>query len=321
MQPAASTRLRLLRAGVDIGGTKTDAVLIDGNGTVVDREHRASGFGREAVLTTAVGAATRLAERNGIRVDQLASVGVGIPGMVDACGVVGHAVNLGIKELDVRAELSRRLGTGVRVENDVNAAAIGAHRLLGREARSTTASLAYLNLGTGLAAGIVLNGRLWRGSSGVAGEIGHIPSDPNGPLCRCGQRGCLEAVASGYGLSQRWPSADPVPAVALFRAADAGESAAVAARDGFLTGAASAVRMLVAAFDVDTVVLGGGLSSLGERLLSGMGQTFAEWSASSAFIASLNLADRVQLVPDGTPVAALGAAYIGQGDPGRPEAQ
>jgi glucokinase len=114
MQPAASTRPRLLRAGIDIGGTKTDAVLIDGNGTVVDRERLASGFGREAVLTTAVGAATRLAERNGIRVDQLASVGVGIPGLVDADGVVGHAVNLGIKELDVRAELSGRLGSGVR---------------------------------------------------------------------------------------------------------------------------------------------------------------------------------------------------------------
>jgi predicted NBD/HSP70 family sugar kinase len=321
MQPAANTRHRLLRAGIDIGGTKTDAVLIDDIGTVVDRERTASGFGREAVLTTALGTATRLAERNGIQVDQLASVGVGIPGMVDASGVVGHAVNLGIMELDVRAELSRRLGTDVLVENDVNAAAIGAYRLLGREAGSKTASLAYLNLGTGLAAGIVLNGRLWRGSSGVAGEIGHIPTDPNGPLCRCGQRGCLEAVASGYGLSQRWPSADPVPAIALFCAADAGESAAVAARDGFLTGAASAVRLLVAAFDVDTVVLGGGLSALGEPLLSGMRRTFAEWSASSAFIASLNLADRVQLVPDDTPVAALGAAYIGQGDPVRPGAR
>lgn len=88
-------------------------------------------------------------------------------------------------------------------------------------------------------------------------------------------------VPSGYRLSQRWPPAEPLPAVALFRTADMGESASVAARDGFLTGAASAVRLLVAAFDVDTVVLSCGLSSLGERLLSGIGRTFAEWSASS----------------------------------------
>jgi len=109
-------------------------------------------------------------------------------GAVDvASGRVEHAVNLGLSGLDLGSEVAARLGRSVRVENDVNAAALGAFSLLGR---TSSQSMAYLNLGTSLAAGLVLGGRLWRGSRGVAGEIGHIPVDPAGDRCGCGQRGC-----------------------------------------------------------------------------------------------------------------------------------
>ena len=91
---------------------------------------------------------------------------------------------------------------------------MGAFHLLGRP---DTHSMAYLNLGTGLAAGLVLNGALWRGSRGTAGEIGHIPVDPNGALCSCGQRGCLEMVASGSAVARQWPTDHPDPARAVVR--------------------------------------------------------------------------------------------------------
>ncbi|MEO8094835.1 MAG: ROK family protein, partial [Pseudolysinimonas sp.] len=183
-----------LRVGIDIGGTKTDAVAIDTDGHVVHELHIATGFGAESVLATAVAAVEGLARAAGRTPETFVSIGIGIPGAVDvASGRVEHAVNLGLSGLDLGTELAARLGRAVRVENDVNAAALGAFSLLGR---TSTQSMAYLNLGTGLAAGLVLGGRLWRGSRGVAGEIGHIPVDPAGPLCPCGQRGCLELMAS-----------------------------------------------------------------------------------------------------------------------------
>ena len=95
----------------------------------------------------------------------------------------------------------------VRVENDVKAAAFGAYALRG----GSSGSMAYLNLGTGIAAGIVADGELWRGARGTAGEVGHISVDPNGPLCRCGQRGCIEAFAGGGAIAERWGRPGALP--------------------------------------------------------------------------------------------------------------
>jgi len=175
---------------------------------------------------------------------------------------VTHALNLGLEGLELGAHLTDRFGRPVRVDNDVNAAALGAYHLLGH-----TGSLAYLNLGTGLAAGFVLDGALWRGSRGAAGEIGHIPIDPAGPMCHCGQRGCLEVVASGSAIARAWPTDDPRPASALFASAAAGDPSAVEVRRRLVEHVAAAVRLLVLTVDVDRIVIGGGLSSLGGPLL------------------------------------------------------
>jgi len=302
-----------LRIGIDIGGTKTDAVAIDAEGRVIHELRLATGFGADSVLATSVEAVQRLAGLVGGTADDFASIGIGIPGAVDvASGRVEHAVNLGLSGLDLGSELESRLGRAVRVENDVNAAALGAFSLLGR---TPSQSMAYLNLGTGLAAGLVLGGRLWRGSRGVAGEIGHIPVDPAGPLCPCGQRGCLELMASGSAVARQWPTDDPKPVRALFAAADAGDTLAREVRVRLVENVAAAVRLLVLTVDVDDVVIGGGLSSLGDVLLADVRTVLQRWADSSEFLASLQLPDRIALVPSDFPAAAVGAALVGDAEP------
>ena len=144
-----------LLAGLDIGGTKILGVVVDGSGAVRASVRTPSGFGPEAVVAAAQAVLAELAVATGTRPDGFASIGVGIPGAVDpGTGTVSQALNLGLDRLELGAILGRRLGHPVHVENDVNAAAVGA-------AHGAAGSLAYLNLGTGLAAGLVLDGRLW----------------------------------------------------------------------------------------------------------------------------------------------------------------
>lgn len=297
-----------MRLGIDIGGTKTDAVAVDEGGALAQRVRLATGFGHAAVVETAVAAVSRIGELTGLSPAGFQSIGVGVPGMVDTVsGHVAHAVNLGLERLELGGMLAGRLGVGVRIENDVKAAALGAYHVLG-----LSGTMAFLNLGTGMAAGIVVDGRLWRGSTGIAGEIGHIPVDPAGALCGCGQRGCLETVASGSGVARQWTSDDPLPVRALFAAAADGDREAQAIKARLAEGIASAVRVLVLTVDVGTVVIGGGLSHLGERLLGDVHEVLHDWERTSPFLASLDLPARVRLVPEGTPVAALGAALVGE---------
>ena len=119
-------------------------------------------------------------------------------------------------------------------------------------------------------------------------------------------------AASGSGVARQWPTDDPLPVRALFAAAADGDPAARAVKARLAEGIASAVRVLVLTVDVDAVVIGGGLSHLGERLLGDVHEVLERWARSSPFLASLELPGRVRLVPEGPPVAALGAALVGE---------
>ena len=304
-----------LRLGIDVGATKTAAVLIDPAGAVAHEVRLPTALGEEGVLRTISAAIEGIAAAAGVDGAGFTSVGIGIPGTVDpVTGRVSHAVNLGVENLDLATLVAARTGLAVRVENDVKAAALGAYHALRDPAAADGSeeidSMAYLNLGTGLAAGFVLGGELWRGARGVAGEIGHIPI-AEGPACPCGQRGCLELYASGSALARMWPSDDPQPVRALFDAADGGDDAAAKVRRSFMASVASAVRILVLTMDVDLVVIGGGISNLGQRLLDALRDALDAQASTSRFLASQHLSPRVRLVPRGVPVAAVGAAFIG----------
>jgi len=292
--------------GLDIGATKILGVVVDGQGAILAQVREETSPGADGVLSSAATVVERLQAASGEPLT--GPVGVGIPGLVDvATGSVAHAVNLDLagEPFPLAERLAERLGLSVAVDNDLNAATLGAHVLSGVD------DLVYLSLGTGLAAGLVLDGRIRRGARGAAGEIGHIPVDPTGALCQCGQRGCLETVASGSAIAASWPSEGVPAAQALFAAAASGTPAAVRVLDTFLRGVADAIRMICLAVDPATVILGGGVAALGEPLLAAVQGALRQQAATSPFLAALDLAGRVRVVPADVPVAALGAALLG----------
>jgi len=315
--------LAAVTVGIDIGGTKTLAIGVDARGGVLGQVRLPSGYGAQNVIDAAIEAIERL--RDELPMRAIERVGIGIPGTVDhRTGEVQQALNLGLEHVGLGAAIRDRLGVPVHVENDVNAAALGAvaasgagvGAIDGAGAATGGESLAYLNLGTGLATGLVLDGRLWRGVRGAAGEIGHVPLDPDGPACVCGQRGCIEVMASGSGIARQWGPGVP-PAAELGALALAGDPRAREIRDRLVWAVASAVRLIVLAQDVERIVIGGGLAeALDDTLIVPVVRMLRDWEAQSAFFASLSPAERVALVPADAPLAAIGAALAARTERG-----
>lgn len=306
---AARRTTRTVRIGLDIGGTKVDGVAVGPSGEVLASVRRPTPHG----VTAVVGAATAVVA--GLVDDlvttgpvELSGIGIGIPGLVDpGAGTVRNAVNLGFgpEPVDLAGLVARGVGgVPVSVENDVNATTLGAFSLLG-----DAGDLALLSLGTGLAAGIVVDGRLVRGAGGAAGEIGHLALDPTGHPCNCGQRGCLETLAAGAALQRDWPHGDEGrSADHLFAAAAAGDPAAVTVLERWSSGVALAVRALALTVDPARIVLAGGVTAVGEPLLRSVSAALDQQARGSVFLRGLALADRVSLLPADRPAAAIGAA-------------
>lgn len=289
---------------MDIGGTKMEAVALGPNDEVEARLVLPTVRGPEGVLATTSQLVAGLAAETGREVSEFAGVGIGIPGQSDrATGWVRNAYNMGLSELALGPELSALTGIPVFVDNDVTAAAIGAAHIM-----QLGGTIAYLNLGTGLAAGIIVDDTVVRGVHGFAGEIGHLPIDPRQRLCPCGQIGCIETVASGSALKAYWANAGEHPGRTLLSAIAAGDTGA---RDAFaylIDGAASAVRVLGLTLNPDAIIIGGGLRLIGDPLFDGIRATLDSWAEASEFLAALELSERLQVLPDGSPAAAIGAA-------------
>ena len=284
-----------LRIGIDVGGSTTEAVALDGSARVVARAEQRTVRGAAGVVEGILAVIDAVAAPSGA-----ATVGIGIPGRVSH-GRVHDAVNLDISDLDLASEISARSGAVVGVENDVRAATRG----IGLDRESS--SLAYLNLGTGVAAGVLLDGRVNEGTRGVAGEIGHLSIDPAGPLCACGQHGCIEAVAGGGSIARR-TGGGPFAVRDAFDRADDGDADSLEIVAGLARGAAAAVRTLALAVDPECIVIGGGIARLGERLRIPVLRELGRAAQGSAFLRSLRLEERVELLPPGVPIGAIGAA-------------
>ena len=204
-----------------------------------------------------------------------------------------------------------------RVENDVNAAALGAAAMLPpTDGAGDKDTVVFLNLGTGLAVGVIRGGELDHGYSNNVGEIGHVPVEPHRWPCACGQRGCLETAASGGAATRLWPQDDPpMPAIIAKAGNPAAPDHAQAAEtlDTIVSAIADAIDIAATAIDPRSIIIGGGMAKTGRPLLDCITTELRRREETSRFVASLRLPDRLSLTDPDQPVGAIGAALAGRG--------
>ncbi|HEY8474468.1 MAG TPA: ROK family transcriptional regulator [Natronosporangium sp.] len=265
--------------GMEVNADYLTAVALDLAGERL-LSWRRSFSGLQVSPGKAIAGVTALARRALSRVAgegrQVLGLTIGVPGLVDADGVVRVAPNLGWREVDLGKQLTAALGDPeypITVDNDANLAAVAEHRW---GAEAGVPNLAYLAGELGVGAGIIVDGRLLHGAHGFTGEIGHVQLDPAGPECGCGRRGCLEALAGVAGLLRRanpdtFTDGQPTdwePEVQeVARRARAGDKVALAALaevGGWLGHGAAVLANLV---NPEVIILGGYFVPLGEWLL------------------------------------------------------
>jgi glucokinase len=269
-----------LAIGVDVGGTKVAAGVVDPSGKVIEKLKRptpaASPAGTEAVIVEVV---TELLSRY-----EVGAVGIGTAGFVDETrSTMMFAPNLAWRDEPVKKQVENRLGRSVVVENDANAAAWAEARF--GAARDQRHAL-LVAVGTGIGAGFLLDGRLYRGQWGAAGEPGHYRVVPAGRLCGCGNRGCWEQYVSGNALvaearefARRAPGAavrllqlaggsvECIDGPAVTQAAREGDAVAVQCFENIGHWLGTGLADLAAVLDPGCFVIGGGVSEAGDLLL------------------------------------------------------
>jgi glucokinase len=193
-----------ISVGVDLGGTNIRAAVFDGGMEILGRSEMPTRAQEAAddVIRRIASCVREALDRSSVAAGEIAGVGIGAAGLTDwRTGVVVLASNLGWRNVPLRERLEQELdGLHVEVDKDTNAAALAEARLgAGREFRH----FLYVTAGTGIGGGLILDGTLYRGATGGAGDIGHVVVDPDGPLCGCGGHGCVEVFSSGVGMVNR----------------------------------------------------------------------------------------------------------------------
>ncbi|MFE7181052.1 ROK family protein [Streptomyces erythrochromogenes] len=258
---------------LDVGGTGMKAALVAADGTLLHEARRATGRerGSDAVVETIQDFAAELLATGRERFGRAASAaGVAVPGIVDADdGIAVYAANLGWRDVPLRALLTARLGgIPVALGHDVRTGGLAEGRIgAGRGADR----FLFVPLGTGIAGAIGIAGRIEAGAHGYAGEIGHIVVRPGGPDCGCGQRGCLETLASAAAVSRAWAAASGDPGADAADCAKAVASGDARAREVWLAAVGALADGLVTAItllDPRTLIIGGGLAEAGETLFT-----------------------------------------------------
>lgn len=264
--------------GVDLGGTNLRIAAVDEGGNLLQKTELGTEVakGRDYVVGEMTNAIRQMLDT--LRAPgQLAGIGIGVPGIIDmATGYMYKSPNLpGWENYPVHADIEKRLGTKVILENDANAAALGEKWLgAGRDA----SSMIMITLGTGVGGGIIMDGKIWHGMNGMAGELGHMTVYPDGHICGCGNHGCIEQYASATAIRRlgmesieagtapglkklREQHPDDFNSKAIYIAAIQGDRAAQEVFNKVGRGLGLCIASLVNTFNPHMFVIGGGASS------------------------------------------------------------
>jgi len=308
-----------LSCGIDVGGTKIAGAVVDAKGVILEESRVESpATDREAIEQAIASLVADLRTRH-----EVTCVGIGFAGYVDAGRArVLFAPNLAMRNLDLKSELEEHIELPVIIENDANAAAWGEFAF---GAGEDLDDQLMVTVGTGVGGGLVLNGELYRGAYGVAAEIGHLRVVPDGHLCGCGKRGCLEQYGSGSALvrdARTVAEGGSELAAGLLRRAG-GDAGAIngpliteAAQDGdafaidLLASLAQwlggGIASLAAVLDPAAVVIGGGVSEAGDLLLDPMRAAFESHLSGAGY----HPVAEIRLATLGNKAGVIGAADL-----------
>lgn len=270
-----------MRLGIDLGGTKTEGVVLSDSGDVVHRirEPTPATQGYDAILGNIVDIVTRLEKHVGAR----CTVGIGTPGSSDrATQLLKNSNTVCLNGQPVQADLEKLLQRDVRIANDANCFALAeAQSGAGRGCGVVFGVI----IGTGVGGGVIMHGNVHAGPNDLAGEWGHNVLEPDGPDCYCGKRGCLETFCSGPGLANDYkrvhPTEAPLTGEEIVRKAGEGFAPAIDTLDRYIGRLARACAVVINILDPDAIVLGGGLSRI-ERLPRELPKALAPWTFNSA---------------------------------------
>ena len=307
---------------VDIGGTTILLALVSTEGQILVREHcpTVAEKGPRSVINRMLSAIDKLLQSHNTSPSQLHSISIAAAGATDIdSGVVTMSPSLpGWVDIPLRGTVEAAYGISTFLLNDASAAALGEHRF---GAGRGSANLVYITVSTGIGGGFIIDNNLYSGTSGSAGDVGHMTIDVNGPLCNCGSTGCLETLASGTAvareainrikngerssLAETRDGIEDITAEKVGQAAREGDALALAvvSRAAYYLGVGMA--NLVNILNPDTIIVGGGLSKLGDLLLGPTREVMRE----TAFQLP---ARAVRIVPSqlGDDAGVLGAAVF-----------
>lgn len=261
--------------GIDLGGTKIAGAITDLKGKAIFKTTlpTKASEGDQAVLQRIIKVIESLIKEAGKTIEDIKAIGIGSPGPLDAKkGIIITTPNLPFKNFNLVAPLKERFNLPIYLDNDANVAAIGEH-VLG--AGRGTENMVYVTVSTGVGGGAIINGKIYRGNTYNALEIGHTTVLPDGPRCNCGNYGCIEALSSGTAIARRAMEAiesgldtslceyENITSYEVFKEAEKGDTVAKHIIDSSLEYLGIGIANIITSFDPEMVIIGGGVSKAG----------------------------------------------------------
>lgn len=300
--------------GIDIGGMSIKAGVVNEKGDILAKYAVPTPKNdNQAFLNAMLESITKAIEEAGVQKNDIEAVGIGNPGVVDRDkGILLEATNIGFSDIPAREFLQAQLGNiPVLVENDANCAALGEYY----KAESSN-NFIFITLGTGVGGGIIINGKLYLGTNGAAGELGHIVTHTNGRQCGCGRKGCWETYASVTGLIETTKEHrdeiktlspdEEISGRTVFDLARKGDKDAERIRDMWIEEVAIGIVDMVNIFQPDQIIIGGAISKEGDTILL----PIIDYVNKNAFCTERLTKPKIEISKIGGDAGIIGAALL-----------